>query len=124
MVLGVAMQTYATKLADEQEVLMSLADMLIDVYCADSAVLRAAAASDQRLARAPLQADAARAFVNDAAMRIDAAARQALATMAEGDTLRTLLAALRRLMKWSPVNATELRRRLADETVAHGGYIF
>ena len=63
-------------------------------------------------------------FVNDAAMRIDAAARQALATMTEGDTLRTMLAALRRVLKVSPINTTALRRRLADATVAHGGYIF
>ena len=124
MVLGLAMQTYGEKLADQQEVLMHLADILIDVYSADSAVLRASAALDQKIARASLHQDAARAFVNDASMRIDAAARQALATMAEGDALRTTLAALRRLLKWSPINATELRRRLADEAVARKGYIF
>ena len=53
-------------------------------------------------------------------MRIEAAARQALAAMAEGDTLRTLLAALRRLLKVAPVNTVALRRRLADATVARG----
>ena len=57
-------------------------------------------------------------------MRIDASARQALAAMAEGDTLRTMLAALRRLLKVTPVNTVALRRRLADEAVARGGYIF
>jgi hypothetical protein len=57
-------------------------------------------------------------------MRVETSARQALATMAEGDTLRTLLAALRRLMKGTPVNATAMRRRIADETVAAGRYIF
>jgi hypothetical protein len=44
--------------------------------------------------------------------------------MAEGDTLRTLLAALRRLMKNTPVNTVELRRRLADATFDRGRYIF
>ena len=44
--------------------------------------------------------------------------------MAEGDTLRTLLAALRRLLKVTPVNTVALRRRLADATVAKGGYLF
>ena len=63
-------------------------------------------------------------FVNDAAMRIDASARQALAAMVDGDTLRTMLAALRRLLKVTPVNTVALRRRLADETVARGGYPF
>ena len=57
-------------------------------------------------------------------MRIEASARQALAAMADGDTLRTMLAALRRLFKQMPVNTAALRRRLADEAVARGGYIF
>src|SRR5438094_6661846 len=60
MVLGLAMQTYRDKLADEQEVLMHLADMLIDVFSADSAVLRAQAALGQRVTQAELHADAAR----------------------------------------------------------------
>ena len=86
--------------------------------------MRAQAAVSGRLPLASLHADAARVVVNDAAMRIDASARQALAAMAEGDTLRTTLAALRRLLKVTPVNTVALRRRIADETVARGGYIF
>jgi alkylation response protein AidB-like acyl-CoA dehydrogenase len=124
MVFGVAMQTYGQKLADEQEVLIHLADMTMDVYSTESALLRALAASETKAARAALHGDAARVFADDAAMRVETSARQALATMAEGDTLRTLLAALRRLMKLTPVNATAMRRRIADETVAAGRYIF
>jgi alkylation response protein AidB-like acyl-CoA dehydrogenase len=124
MVLGLAMQTYGQKLTDEQEVLMHIADIAIDVFSAESATLRAAAASDRLSPRALLQVDAARVFVNDAAMRIEASARQALAAMVDGDTLRTTLAALRRLLKVTPVNTVALRRRLADETVARGGYPF
>jgi alkylation response protein AidB-like acyl-CoA dehydrogenase len=122
MVFGVAMQTYGVKLADQQEVLMAIADVLIDVYSAESAVLRALSA--QTSARASLHADAARVFVNDAAGRIEITARQTLATMTSGDTLRTMLAGLRRLAKFVPVDAVTLRRRLADEAVARGGYIF
>ncbi|MCC7416523.1 MAG: acyl-CoA dehydrogenase family protein [Acidobacteria bacterium] len=121
MVLGTAMQTFAATLADEQEVLMHTADILIDAFAAESALLRAAAAHG---ASSALHEAAARVFVNDAAMRIDASARQALAAMAGGDALRTLLAALRRLSKAVPVNTVALRRRLADETVARGGYPF
>ena len=87
MGLGLAMQTYREKLGDQQEVLMHLADMLIDTYAGDSAVLRASASAN------PLQIDAARVFVSDAGMRIEASARQALAIMAEGDALRTMMAA-------------------------------
>jgi alkylation response protein AidB-like acyl-CoA dehydrogenase len=121
MGLGLAMQTYRDKFGDEQEVLMHLADILMDTYAAESAVLRASAARGER---ASLHVDAARVFVSDAGLRIEASARQALAIMAEGDTLRTMLAALRRLFKAPPVNTAVLRRRLADEAVARGGYIF
>src|SRR5712692_3411596 len=124
MVFGVAMQTYGQKLIDEQEVLMFLADIAIDVYSAESATLRAQSASERQATRAALHVDAARVFVNDAAMRIEASARQALAAMVDGDTLRTMLAALRRVLKVTPVNTTVLRRRLADEAVARCGYIF
>ncbi len=122
MVFGVAMQTYGAKLADQQEVLTYTADILMDVYAAESAVLRALSA--QNAPRASLHADAARVFVNDAAGRIEIAARQALAAMTAGDTLRTMLAGLRRLLKVSPVDTVTMRRRLADEAVARGGYVF
>src|SRR5882762_3729735 len=121
MVFGLAMQTYGAKLTDEQEVLMHLADIAIDVYSAESATLRAQSSTARKTPRASLQVDAARVFVNDAAMRIDTSARQALAAMVEGDTLRAMLAALRRVLKITPINATSLRRRLADETVSRGG---
>jgi hypothetical protein len=98
---------------------MYLADILIDTFAADSAVLRAAATAGPQAAR---HQDAARVFVSDASMRIDAAARQALAALSDGDARRTALAALRRLSRAMPVNTVALRRRLADEAVARGGY--
>jgi alkylation response protein AidB-like acyl-CoA dehydrogenase len=122
MVLGMALQTYGSKLTDEQEVLMHVADILMDTFGAESAALRAQAAGVAKHPRAALHADAARVFVNDAALRIDASARQALAAMAEGDTLRTVLAALRRLIKVTPINTVAPRRRLADAAVERGGY--
>jgi alkylation response protein AidB-like acyl-CoA dehydrogenase len=124
MVLGIAMQTFGQKLTDEQEVLMHTADILMDVFAAESAVLRARAAAASQLSKASLHLDAARVFVNDAAMRIDASARQALAATVEGDTLRTMLAGLRRLLKVTPINTAVLRRKLAEETVSRGGYPF
>jgi alkylation response protein AidB-like acyl-CoA dehydrogenase len=123
MVVGTAMQTYGEKLTDEQEVVSFAADILIDIYASESAVLRAREASSSRQRSADLHVQAARVFVNDAALRIEAAAKSALAAMSEGDTLRTLLAALRRLLKSSPVNTVAMRRALADAVVARGGYI-
>ncbi len=124
MVLGTAMQTYGQKLNDEQEVLGYAADIIIDIFAAESAVLRARGAIAARHALADLHETAARAFVNDAAQRIEAAAKSSLAAMAEGDTLRTLLAALRRVLKVAPINTVALRRQLADATVSRAGYIF
>lgn len=121
-IVGLALQTHGDRLNDEQEVLSLAADIIIDTYAADSVVQRARAAAAGGLPGADLQADAATVYVNDAAMRIDMAARAALAAMAEGDTLRTHLAALRRLLKVTPVNAVTIRRRLADAAVERGAY--
>jgi alkylation response protein AidB-like acyl-CoA dehydrogenase len=123
MVLGTAMQTYGQKLNDEQEVLSYAADIIIEAYAAESAVLRARGAIASASGLANLHEAAARVFVNDSAQRVDQAARSALAAMADGDTLRTLLAALRRLVKVTPVNTVSLRRSLADAAVAAGRYI-
>ena len=124
MVAGTAMQRYGTKLEQEQEVLSFLADILIDTYASESAVLRAQAAAAGKLSNAELHQDAARVSVNESAGRIELAARNALAAMADGDVLRTQLAALRRLLKVTPANTVVMRRRLADAAVAKGGYIF
>jgi len=124
MVIGTAMQTYGQKLNDEQEVLGYAADILIETYAAESAVARARGAAATDRDRVDLHEAAARCFVNDAAQRVEQAARSALAAMAEGDTLRTLMAVLRRVLKHTPVNTVELRRRLADATVEKGRYIF
>jgi alkylation response protein AidB-like acyl-CoA dehydrogenase len=120
LIAGSAMQTFGEKLQDEQEVLTHIADIVIDTYAAESAVLRAQAAAGG--SAASLHADAAGIYVHEAAGRIELAARSCLAAMSEGDVLRTQLAALRRLLKVTPVNAVAMRRRIADATVAKGGY--
>jgi len=123
MVIGTALQTFGDRLETEQEVLSFAADVLIDTYAAESAVARASAAARQRHGLAALHEAAARVFVAEAAGRVDAAAKSALAATLEGDTLRTLLAALRRVLKPNPVNTVRLRRQLA-EAVTERGYIF
>jgi len=127
MILGTAMQTYGEKLADEQEVLIAAADIIIDVYASESALLRAAQTGLPALSerqRVEGHHAAAQVYINDAAMRVEASAKTALAAMSEGDTLRTLLAALRRLLKVTPVNTVALRRQLADATVERRTYPF
>ena len=124
MVFGVALQTYGQKLSDQQEVLMHTADMLMNVYAAESVVLRAGQIARSNAARSSLHVDAARVFVSDAAMRLEVSGRQALAAMVEGDTLRMMLAAFKRLFKMTPVNTAVLRRRIADQAVERGAYPF
>jgi alkylation response protein AidB-like acyl-CoA dehydrogenase len=117
IVLGTAMQTFGDKLAEQQEVLTYAADIIIDVYATESAVLRASQMSGTGVA-------AARVYVADAVGRVELAARNALSAMAEGDALRTLLAALRRIVKTAPVNTVKLRREIADAVSARAGYPF
>jgi alkylation response protein AidB-like acyl-CoA dehydrogenase len=121
MSLGLAMQRYGEELTDQQEVLIGIADILTATACAESALLRATAATGTM---APFHVDAASVYINDAASRIETLAKGVLAALAEGDTLRTHLAALRRLLKVTPIDTVSRRRRLADETVRRGSYIF
>jgi hypothetical protein len=96
--------------------------MLMETFAAESALLRASAAAGST--RAALHAAAARLLVNDGAVKVDASSRQALAVMLDGDTLRTTLAALRRLFRQMPINTAVLRRELAAAAVERGGYPF
>jgi hypothetical protein len=118
MILGLAMQTYGEALQHEQEVLMLMSDIVREAFGAESAMLRAEASSQN------LQLDAASVLVHDAALRSENHARVALAAMTTGDTLRTMLAALRRVMKIVPVNTVAARRRIADAVAQRGGYVF
>jgi alkylation response protein AidB-like acyl-CoA dehydrogenase len=117
-VIGTALQTYGESLSEQQEVLTLSADIVIDVFAAESVLLRALAAGQ------PLHDAVAAVFVYDAANRVEIAARTAFAAMAEGDTVRTLLAALRRLLKTPAVNTVTLRRAIADAVLDRRAYIF
>lgn len=114
MTLGTAAQKYMMKLADQQEILMGVADIIMDTYAMESAILRArkltAAQGEQAAAR---YLDMTRVFCNDAIGRIEANAKNTLAAMAEGDELRTLLAALRRFTKHTPLNTVAARQAIA-----------
>jgi alkylation response protein AidB-like acyl-CoA dehydrogenase len=118
LVFGTAMQTYGEKLADQQEILSTAADIVIDVFAAESATLRAAAMVES------VSHAAARVLVNDAAARVEMAARTALAGMAEGDSLRALRAALSRLLGTTPSNTIALRQQIAEAVLSRPGYLF
>jgi alkylation response protein AidB-like acyl-CoA dehydrogenase len=124
MVLGTAMQNYGAQLADEQEVLLTTADILMDTYASESVLIRASNLPPRASDAAAVHEAAARVFINDAAGRVELAARTALAAMTEGDTLRTMLAALRRILKVTPSNTVALRRTVADAVTSRKRYPF
>ncbi|MCU1266273.1 MAG: Butyryl-CoA dehydrogenase [Acidobacteria bacterium] len=115
MTLGTAAQKFMLKLGDQQEILLGIADIIMDTYAMESAILRArklsASAGEAAAAR---YLDMTRVFCNDAVQRIDSRAKNTLAAMAEGDELRTLLAALRRFTKLTPMNTVAARQRIAN----------
>jgi alkylation response protein AidB-like acyl-CoA dehydrogenase len=122
-VLGSAALKYRDKATQEQEVLAAASDMIMDVFAMESAMLRTeklAAAKGE--ANCALQIDAARVFASDAIERVERNAKHALAAMAEGDELRTMLAMLRRFMKFTPVNSVAARRRIAESITEAGRY--
>lgn len=103
---------------------MLASDILMDAFVAESALLRAERSAALALPTAALQHDAATILVHDAGLRIDAAARTAIQAMSTGDTQRTMLAALRRILKVAPVNTIAARRRLSDAVIAKKAYLF
>jgi alkylation response protein AidB-like acyl-CoA dehydrogenase len=125
MVLGTAAQKYMTALAEQQEVLVGAADIITDVYAMESAILRARKLADaQGEEAASAYLDMTRVFCNDAVGRVEAHAKDTLAAMAEGDELRTLLAALRRFTKNTPMNTVAARQRLADAMIRANKYVY
>ncbi len=125
MTLGTAAQKYMMGLAEQQEILMGIADIIMDAYAMESAILRAQKlAASQGETAAERYIDMARVFCNDAVERIEARAKNTLAGMAEGDELRTLLAALRRFTKMTPVNTIAARQRIADVMIAANKYVY
>jgi alkylation response protein AidB-like acyl-CoA dehydrogenase len=125
MILGTAAQKYMMKLADQQEVLMGIADVIMDAYAMETAILRARKLiSSQGEAAAERYLDITRVFCNDAVERIEARAKNTLAGMSEGDELRTLLSALRRFTKLQPMNTIAARQRIAGEMIAANKYVY
>jgi alkylation response protein AidB-like acyl-CoA dehydrogenase len=125
MTLGTAAQKYMMKLGDQQEILMGIADIIMDTYAMETAILRArklAASQGEKTAERYL--DMTRVFCNDAVQRIEGKAKNTLAGMSEGDELRTLLAALRRFTKLQPMNTIAARQRIADDLIAANKWIY
>jgi alkylation response protein AidB-like acyl-CoA dehydrogenase len=121
---GTAVEKFREQLAEQQEIVAALANIVMDVYAMESSLRRAQKARSAGGEAAGVMGDAARAFLYDAMDRVEKEARTALAATADGDTLLTELAILRRFAKHSPLNTITLRRRVADAVLAHDRYPF
>ncbi len=122
---GGAVQKYREKLAEEQELIGALANMVMEIYAMESGLLRAQkAAANKGESAASAMIDAARIFIADAAERVDHEAKRAIAAVHEGDMLMTQLAVLKRFGKRSAVDTISLRRRVATAVQAQDRYPF
>jgi alkylation response protein AidB-like acyl-CoA dehydrogenase len=122
-VAGSATQKYMQAIQDEQEVMGAIADMVIEIYAMESAVLRTQKIAEKRGESAAALAIAmTRVYLSQAIDKIEAAAKRVIAAVAEGDMLKTQLAILRRLAKHEPFNTIELRRQIAQSMIEKGKY--
>lgn len=125
MVAGSAVQKFMTKLSDEQEIIMNIADMVIETYAAESVLLRV----EKRIEMSGqesnvLQQDIARVYLNEAVERVNKAGKSAITGFAESDELRVMLMGLKRFTKIEPINTKDARRRIADALISANDYIF
>lgn len=123
MVAGAAVQKLMMQLEKEQEVLMNIADMAIETYNAESALLRVMKLTEQKgEAATKLQTDIMRTYMYDAADRINKSGKDALNSFADGDELRMMHIGLKRFTKVEPFNSKDARRRICEKLVADNGY--
>lgn len=125
LIAGAAVQKFMMKLSDEQEILMNLADILIEVYVAESVLLRVAKLAGIRgEANCAVEKEMAMIYLHQAVQRSAAAGRDAITAFAQGDELRLMLLGLKRFTKIDPYNLKEARRKVADYVIEKGGYPF
>ena len=125
MVAGAAVQKYMMKLSEEQEILMNLADILIECYVAESTLLRVEKLIELKGEQATaIQKEMALIYLHHAVEKAASSAKQAITAFAEGDELRLMLLGLKRFTKIDPYNLKEARRKVANFVIEKGEYPF
>ena len=115
---GAASQKYGNDLADQQEVMGALADILIEVLALESTILR----TEKMAERNPLAIKITKYYAAHSFRIVETAAERVIAAVAEGDMLRTQMAIFRRLTKHEPANTVSLSREIAAAMVEAGRY--
>ncbi|MBS1575732.1 MAG: acyl-CoA dehydrogenase family protein [Bacteroidetes bacterium] len=122
---GAAVQKLMMKIDNEQEVLMNIADMAIETFNAESALLRVMKLADQQgESSQQLHIDMLRVYLYDAADKINKSGKDAINAFADGDEQRMILMGLKRFTKAEPFNSKDARRRIADKMISEGKYCF
>jgi alkylation response protein AidB-like acyl-CoA dehydrogenase len=125
LIAGAAVQKLMMQLSKEQEVLMNIADMMIELYISESFYLRVAKLIGMRgEASCSIHLDMLRTHLFDAADRLNKAGKDAIISFAEGDEQRMLLMGLKRFTKTDPFNIKEARRRIATKLLEENQYCF
>lgn len=125
MVAGKAAQSFGPNLNDEQEILMNIADMIIEVYTIESTLLRVEKLVSIKGEEATkLQMNIAKAYLYEAVDRVNLAGKEAIASFTTGDEMKVMLMGLKRFTKMNPINTKTLRREIADHMIAKNGYDF
>jgi alkylation response protein AidB-like acyl-CoA dehydrogenase len=114
---GVASQRFMAALQDQQEVMSELADIIMQVYALESALLRARKLAAAGKASAEVAAAMTGLLAEETMDLAEQASRRVLAACAEGDLLRTQLAILRRLSRHTPADSVGLSRAVARQAI-------
>ena len=125
MVGGKAAMALQDKIEDEQEIMMNLADVMIEIYAAESAILRAEKLVSIKGEEAcKHQISMAQVYLSEAVEKINVAAKEAIASFTKGDEQKVMLMGLKRFTKMDLINTKELRRQIADYMIEAGKYPF
>jgi alkylation response protein AidB-like acyl-CoA dehydrogenase len=118
LAMGAAYQKHLAALEQEQEILSAIADMIIEIYAMESALMRA-----RKMKEGGIASDMTAVLLRDALARVELAARAVLPSCAEGDTLRAQIALLRRFAKHDPIDSIAARRRIAARLIETERYV-
>jgi len=125
MVAGAAAQKFMLELEQQQEILMNLADMAIEVFTAESALLRTHKLIEMKgTEAAELQADMTRCYLYEALEKVHSSGKEALTAFAQGDELRMMLIGVKRFTKYEALNTIGIRKKVAAKMIEANAYAF
>jgi hypothetical protein len=120
---GAAVQKYMEKLANQQEIIAMISDIIIEIFAMESALLRTLKkVQKEGEEKSEIQIAVTRVYINDAFAKAEWLAKQIFASLAEGEELRTQLMALKKLARNTPINTVVLRRQIADSVIPLARY--